>query len=147
MGENLEEFIQKQKEVLTHSYEQAKQYSNIIILGGYAGIFAIRNFTKDDLEKPQVLWVGLCTLISLSIYIVFEIYGTWLRSTQIKNKMNELNAAEQFKQFPTEYGKSEIKRAQKYMAIWPFFFFSSIAFALIAAVILIFSFITGLING
>lgn len=44
------DFIQKQKEVITNSYEHAKQYSNIIVLGGYAGLFAIWNFTKDALS-------------------------------------------------------------------------------------------------
>jgi hypothetical protein len=37
----LENFIQKQKEVISNSYQQAKEFSNIIILGGYAGLFTI----------------------------------------------------------------------------------------------------------
>lgn len=142
---NLEKFVQKQKEVITNSYEHAKQYSNIIILGGYAGLFAIWNFTKDELVKWQVLSVGLCILISLFIYIIFELYGSWLRSTQVNNQMNELRKAEQLQKFPEEYGKAELLRVTKYMKIWPYFFFGAVAFALIAAFILIYSFICGLI--
>ncbi len=147
MDKELQEFVEKQKEVLAHSYEHAKQYSNIIILGGYAGLFAIWNFTKADLQKWQVLSVGLCILVSLFIYIVFELYGAWLRSTQVNNQMKELMEAEQLNKFPEEYGKSELARAQKYMAVWPYVFFGAIAFALIAAAILIYSFISGLICG
>ncbi|MEW8254820.1 MAG: hypothetical protein AB2747_10730 [Candidatus Thiodiazotropha taylori] len=147
MDKELQEFIEKQKEVVASSYEHAKQYSNIIILGGYAGLFAIWNFTREDLEKWQVLSVGLCTLVSLFIYIVFELYGSWLRSTQVSNQMKELNQAEQLNKFPEAYGKSELARAQKYMALWPYFFFGAIAFALVAALILIYSFISGLVCG
>lgn len=145
MDKGLEEFIKKQKEVLASSYEHAKQYSNIIILGGYAGLFTIWNFTRESLEKWQVLTVGFCTLISLFIYIVFELYGAWLRSTQVNNQMKELLKAERLGQFPLEYGKSELARVQKFMAIWPYFFFGAILFALIAAFILMYSFISGLI--
>jgi hypothetical protein len=147
MDKELLEFIEKQKEVLANSYEHAKQYSNIIILGGYAGLFAIWNFTQDDLAKWQVLSVGLCALLSLFIYIVFELYGAWLRSTQVNNLMKELLEAEQLNKFPEEYGKSKSVRVQKYMAVWPYFFFSAILFALIAAAILVYSFISGLICG
>lgn len=141
----LAEFIEKQKEVVTSTYEHAKQYSNIIILGGYAGLFTIWNFTREDLQKWQVLTVGLCTLISLFIYIVFELYGAWLRATQVHNQIRELVEAERLNQFPVEYGKSEMARAQRFMAIWPYFFFGAVLFALAAALILVYSFVSGLL--
>lgn len=142
----LQAFIQKQKEVITNSYEHAKQYSNIIILGGYAGLFTIWNFTKDTLSNWQVWSVGLLILTSLLIYIVFELYGSWLRTTQVNNQMKELIKAEQLNKFPEEYGKGEMSRANKFMSIWPYFFFSAVAFALGAALILVYSFIYGLIS-
>ena len=81
-GDNeFDEFVKKQKEVITASHEHAKQYSNIIILAGYAGLFAIWNFTKQSLENWQTLSVGLLTIISVLIYIIFELYGAWLRTT------------------------------------------------------------------
>ena len=141
----LQDFIQKQKEVITNSYEHAKQYTHIIVLGGYAGLFAIWNFTKDTLSNWQVWSVGLFTLTSLLIYIVLELYGSWLRTTQVNNQLKELLKAEQLNKFPEEYGKGEISRVNKFMAIWPYFFFSSVAFALVAAFILIYSFIYSLV--
>lgn len=138
--------LQKQKEVIQSSYEHAKQYSNIVVLGGYAGLFAIWNFSKEALESWQVLAVGLCALISLVIYIVFELYGAWLRTTQVANQMNELIQAEQLQKFPEEYGKGELERSTRFMAKWPYFFFSSVGFALLAASLLIYSFIAGLVS-
>ena len=141
----MHDFIQKQKEVIANSSEHAKQYSNIIILGGYAGLFAIWNFTKDTLSDWQVWSVGLLVLTSLLIYIIFELYGTWLRTTQVNNQMKELLSAEQLNKFPEEYGKGELSRVSKFMRIWPYFFFGTVAFALSAALILIYSFIAALV--
>ena len=147
MDDEFQDFINAQKEVVVNNYEHARQYLNIIILGGYAGLFTIWSFTKSDLQTWQVLSVGLCILLSLLIYIFFELYGSWLRTTQVNNQMKELLEAEQLNRFPDEYGKSELARAQKYMSIWPYFFFGAIAFALIAATILIYSFISLLMFG
>lgn len=144
---DFKEYIQKQKEVITGSYEHAKQYANIIIFGGYAGLFAIWNFTKDALNNWQVWSVGLFTLLSILIYIVFELYGSWLRTTQVNNQMRELVEAEKLNKFPEEYGKGELSRVNKFMKAWPYFFFSAIFFALGAAIILIYSFIIALICG
>ena len=141
----LQEFIQKQKEVIANSYEHAKQYSNIIVFGGYAGLFAIWGFTKDTLSNWQVWSVGLFTLTSLLIYIVFELYGAWLRTTQVNNQMKELLKAEKLNKFPEEYGKAEISRLNRFMSIWPYFFFGSVVFALIASLILIYSFVYALL--
>ena len=147
MDKDVAEFIESQKEMLASSYEHAKQYVNIIILGGYAGIFAIWNFTSDDLEKWQTLAVGLCVLTSLFIYIVFELYGVWLRTTQVRNQMQQLEEAGQLNMLPAEYGKSEMERAKRYIAIWPYFFFGAISFALAGSAILIYSFVCGLVYG
>ena len=52
---DLKDLIHKQKEIITNSSEHAKQYLNIIILGGYAGLFTLWNFTRDYLLDWQAL--------------------------------------------------------------------------------------------
>ena len=141
MDEELQEFITKQKEVILSSYEQAKNYSNIIIMSGYVGLFTIWNFTRDDLESWQSIMVGLLMLISILIFVIFELYGIWFRSTQTFNLLSELQRAEKLDQFPNDYGKQEMKRLEYLSKIWPFFFFSAIVSALLASSILIFSFV------
>ena len=138
------ESIQKQKEVIITAYEHGKQYTNIITFGGYAGLFAIWNFTKDQLQSWQVLSVGLCILLSLFLYITFELYGSWLRTTQVSNQFKELEEAERLHEFPEYYGKNEQIRAARFISIWPYFFFSAIGFALVATLILVYSFVSGL---
>ncbi len=110
--EELQEFIRKQKEIITSSYEQAKNYSNIIMMGGYAGLFAIWNFTKSYLLCWQVMVVGLLSLVSVLTFVLFEVYGSWLRGTQTINLINQLKKAEKLGSFPADYGKQELERSQ-----------------------------------
>jgi len=145
MDDELEKYIANQKEIIVSSYEQAKSYSNIIMFGGYAGLFAIWSFTKDDLEKWQSLTVGLLTAISILIFVLFELISTWLRGKQANSLMVQLKEAEELHKFPEEYGKSEQAMAAKHMKIWPYFFFGSVITGVGAAVILVYSFISGLL--
>jgi hypothetical protein len=144
-NEELQEFIQKQKEVVISSYEQAKSYSNIIMMGGYAGLFTLWNFTKLYLACWQVMIVGLLSLVSILTFVLFEIYGFWLRATQTSNLISQLQKAEKLNNFPADYGKQELKRSETLAKVWPFFFFTALGTALLAALILGWSFVTELI--
>ena len=145
MDDDSDNFITKQKELVSSSYEQAKSYSNIIMLGGYAGLFAIWNFTKDDLEKWQSFTIGLLAVVSVLIFVVFELISTWLRGKQANSLIIQLNEAEEMHKFPEEYGKSQRETMEKYMKVWPYFFFGSVITGVGAAGILIYSFISGLL--
>ena len=134
MNNELQEFIQKQKELIITSHEQAKSYSNIIMMGGYAGLFAIWGFTKSNLAKWQSVSVGLLALLSVLIFVLFELYGLWLRSTQTFNLLSQLQKAERLNKFPDDYGKQELKRSETLAKVWPFFFFSALLTALLAAI-------------
>lgn len=147
MDEKLAKFIEKQKEIQTSAFNQAKSLSNIVIFGGYAGLFTVWNFTKDELARWQTLSVGLLTIFSLTLFIFFELYRVWITSLSVKNLMGELTKAEKMHKFPEEFGKSELERAAKYMQIWPFFFFGAALTALAAAIILVYAFVVGLICG
>lgn len=141
MNNDLQGFIEEQKKLVVTSYEQAKSYSNIIMMGGYAGLFAIWNFTKVHLEKWQSISVGLLALISIFIFVLFEIYGAWVRTTQTFSLLSQLKEVENLGAFPKDYGKQEFKRSEALAKIWPFFFFSALATALLAAFILGWSFV------
>ena len=142
-----QEFIKNQKEIIASSFEQAKSYSNIIIFGGYAGLFTIWNFTKGELLSWQVVTVGLLTILSLFFFVSSELFGLWLRTTQNTNLMNELNEAEKMDQYPIDYAKLEMARTLKFLKIWPYFFYPAVLSALGATLVLIYSFIKILLCG
>jgi len=147
MDKKLREFIDGQKEIIRSTYEQARSYNNIIIMGGYAGLFAIWSFTKNDLERWQSIAVGLLAILSVLSFVLFEIYGIWLRSTQTSNLMKQLQEAEKLNTYPAEYGKQEMKRVETLVKVWPFFFFVTLGTGVLAGGILIWSFVTKLICG
>lgn len=43
--------IQLQKEILTHSYEKTTAYTNLVMIGGYAGMFAIWQLMKSLFDQ------------------------------------------------------------------------------------------------
>ena len=66
--------IQAQKDILLQVYESATAYSNLIIIAGYAGAFAVWQFVKSDLNPSAMMWAGTLLLISTVTFISFELY-------------------------------------------------------------------------
>src|SRR5229473_781460 len=66
--------VEIQIRIIAGAYEKANAYTNLIILAGYAGLFALWQFTKDNLSRTQVLVSALLTLTSITIFVLFEIY-------------------------------------------------------------------------
>lgn len=56
-------------------FEQAKNYNNVITLAGYAGIFAIWNMVKSDMDKITSGKTALLVGFSLVLFVTFEIIG------------------------------------------------------------------------
>jgi hypothetical protein len=67
-------FIDQQRQIITHVYQAASSYSNLIIFAGYAGIFAVWQFTRSFLTKEIILLVALLVSISLILFTGYEVY-------------------------------------------------------------------------
>jgi hypothetical protein len=61
-------------DIYSKAYDRAAAYTNLIMLGGYAGGFAIWNFTRAYLTARASAWTALLLLSSLTVFILFEIY-------------------------------------------------------------------------
>mgnify|MGYP001477421189 CR=1 FL=1 len=146
MDKELQEFVESQKKLVLSSYEQAKSYSNIIMMGGYAGIFAIWSFTKNDLEQWQSMTVGLLAILSVFSFVLFEIYGLWLRSTQTFALLDQLSKAEKLNKFPDNYAKEEMRRIETMAKVWPYFFFFTLGTGVLAGLFLLWAFVSKLIG-
>lgn len=54
--------------------DRAAAYTNLILIGGYAGIFTVWSNSKNTLPEKANLLVAIAVLLSLTAFIGFEIY-------------------------------------------------------------------------
>lgn len=88
------QIAEAQQKLITASYDKAASYTTVIIFGGYAGIFAIWQLTKDHLSKEQALCSALLVLISLVSFVAFELVKMIMVSKSIFRKVAILNTPE-----------------------------------------------------
>jgi uncharacterized membrane protein (DUF2068 family) len=68
------EIIESQIKIVSASYDKAVAYTNLIILGGYASFFGLWHLTKDYIGFKQALWAALLMLVSVCVFVFFEVY-------------------------------------------------------------------------
>ena len=112
------ELLDAQKELLAHTFSQAKAYTNVILVAGYAGVFAIWSFLKDDLTKATAFSSGLLISISLALFIAWEVYSMFFRSQSILGVARALEDPDRFEQLMLDYRTSEQERIIRYGRIW-----------------------------
>jgi len=66
--------FQQHKEILALVYQKSSAYANLIIIGGYAGMFAIWQFTKTYLNETIVIITALLITTSIILFAGFEVY-------------------------------------------------------------------------
>ena len=118
--------------------QEARRYSTLIMAIGYAGLFSVWNFTKDDLENWQVLSVGLLSTISLAIYIGFELYEQILTALWFSKSPPNVSL-ENVLQFQNS-AREKLLRWQ------PRCFIACITTGALASIILVYSFVAGLLK-
>ncbi len=69
-----------QKELVEKTYNGASAYANVIMIGGYAGFFAIWTLMKPEMSHVQVFWSALLITISLVCFIGWEVLAMFHRS-------------------------------------------------------------------
>jgi hypothetical protein len=79
-------------EIQSKLFDKSSAYANLIMVGGYAGAFAIWSYTKTSLTQRGNVATALLLGFSLSVFIFFEIYKmgkSILHYNQIRSLLNE----------------------------------------------------------
>jgi hypothetical protein len=82
------------KEIVSHAYSQANTYSNLIIAAGYVGFFSLWSSIKSDLPEWAILCSGSLILVSLLIFIGFELYkmiSTAIQMNKVSKRLQSPN--------------------------------------------------------
>lgn len=131
-------------EMQTAAFGHARTYTTVVIFGGYAGLFAIWNFVRDDISARTSHLVGLLIGISLLTFVSFEIFGMIIRSIEFFKVRNML-----VKELPPAKFLAERERLTKesnflvqkvVIPVWVIALVISVVTGIGAAIILLFTF-------
>lgn len=138
------------QKLITISYDKAATYTTVIIFGGYAGFFAIWQITKDYLTKQQTLWSALLILVSLLLFVLFEVLKmvlvtkAFLSKAKILQKPEVRTNPQRLLQALNELETVQQTILKGFIAIWAITVSICVGSAIGGAGILAYAFIRGL---
>ena len=146
------EIIETQIKIISATYDKAVSYTNLIVIGGYAGFFGLWSLTKQYLTATQARWAALLMLVSVCIFVFFEVYKMVATTKALLDRAKILEDPEA-KTNPTtlldklrEYEQAYKRHNVSFIRVWWVNVIVAVATALAAIGILLFSFVCGLLG-
>lgn len=143
--------IDAQIKILSASYEQQKAYTNLIIVAGYAGLFALWQLNRDHIGRRLGLTAALLLLLSISIFVIAEIYRAHFvgklirRYYQAVQKARDASPSLEAINFAlTEFDQCQRNESAKSASWWIFVFWATMVSGVAAAILLLVSFVHAL---
>jgi quinol-cytochrome oxidoreductase complex cytochrome b subunit len=130
-------------ELQSKLFEKASAYTNIILLGGYAGAFTIWNFTKGQLPDKATIIIASLLAISLLTFVIYEVYKmvlTQLHFHRISQLLNKEHAPDVFLEKFKEFKQRGDRKALSFIPLWISVVLICIVSALGALAILFYNF-------
>lgn len=81
---NPSEFMSEQRKFLVETFQQARAYLNVILIAGYAGLFALWTTFQDRLSSLSILVSGLLACVSIMLFVAWELYSMVKRQQAVK---------------------------------------------------------------
>ncbi|NTV05451.1 MAG: hypothetical protein HGA59_02950 [Chlorobiaceae bacterium] len=138
------ELLNAQKELAAHTFDKAQAYTNVVLLAGYAGFFAIWSFIRPDITNEQVFWSGLLIALSLTAYMLWEIYGSFYRSRSLLCLAKAVNNPDKFHELLEQHKLDEQARIIFLGQIWVVVFGFTVLTGFSAIGILLWAFVSTL---
>ncbi len=136
--------------ILTVTFDRGAAYTNLITLGGYAGIFGIWSYTRVQLSPGATILVALLLIISLTVFISFEVYKI-VHTTQVGLKqraliVSEANPEEFIRRLEALKREVNEEGLRWYLPIWVIHLVVTMVTALGAIGLLVFNFLAVLLG-
>lgn len=138
------DLLNAQKELTAHTFSQAQAYTNLVLVAGYAGFFAIWSFIKTDMSRAQIFWSGLLITLSLTTFMVWEIYASFCRSKSLLGLARAVNDPENFLAHLHSHKADEQNRVIRHGRAWAVAFAFTVLTGFSAIGILLWAFVCGL---
>lgn len=147
-----EEQVEAQVKMLTVIFDKATAYTNLLLIGAYAGFFGLWQLTRDHLSKPQALWSALLVIVSLTFFVIFEVTKMVVIQKDISAKAKALNLPEcrnnpqVLAQRMNEIATAHERIGFRFMRFWVFTMIVTVGAGLAGAGVLMWSFVAGLVQ-
>lgn len=135
--------IENQKQLLAHLYQRSSAYTQLIIVAGYASFFTVWQLTKSYLSKPVVMFTGICILLSVSVFVLYEVWkmisnALLLRSLSILLEKNEVPEVDRLSILKRTYTEFSLRDSR----VWLCSLIPTLLFGLLPLPILLYQFVT-----
>jgi uncharacterized membrane protein len=127
--------------VMSAMFDKAMAYTNLILVAGFAGFFAVWGSMKEHLSDVERSLSAFAITISLTIFIFWEVFAMVARSKNFKGLLRVLEAPpEKFQAALAKQQQAERLQNIWTLRIWAVVLVFTVVPALVAAAILIYSF-------
>ncbi|MGH9874593.1 MAG: hypothetical protein ACRD9S_19220 [Pyrinomonadaceae bacterium] len=146
--------IDAQIKIVSASYEQQKAYTNLVIVAGYAGLFALWQFNREHIGRRIGLSAALLLLLSMSIFVIAEIYRAHFVGKLLRRYYQAIQTAraaspslEAINAALVNFDQWQRNESAKSASWWIFVFWATTLTGVAAAMLLLVSFIHALFLG
>ncbi len=136
-------------EIQSKIYEKASAYTNLIMVGAYAGMFATWSATRTQLPTKANIVVALSLGISLTAFVLFEVYKMTYTATRfMKNRKFLVTPAppEEFAKNLAKLSHDEQKLSLFFIPIWIFVLVVTVGAGLFALSLLFYNYVALLVD-
>ncbi|WP_429157664.1 hypothetical protein [Aeromonas veronii] len=137
-NEDARQQLEAQKELYAVMTSATANYTNIIIVAGYAGILSILSSLSVKMQPIYLYIVGFFLVLSLGSFISFEIYKMISQTRHVDAVFSRMNSSKIQPVDALAMVKREINSFNvKNVKIWSFFLYFTIITGVIAALVLL----------
>ncbi len=140
------QYLDALTESLSLQYDKAASYFNIIFAAGYAGLFTAWGNLKDDLTKQQNFIICFSLVISIGVFMLWEVIKMISTYRQIKKSQKILDQSKESIVDRTKTHTNDVKKQKLKLEKYglPIIWFVTISSGAVAAITLIYGLFKGL---
>lgn len=142
IGQEIEIYRRELGKQLVQVTDASARYNSVITLIGYASYFATWSFVRTELKPSEAAIVGILGLISVALYVIWEIGMMLRRSTSARRLADLINRELQPDEFLhrlEEVKHKEAVGAARWLWLWAIVFGLSVLVAVAGGSLLMWS--------
>lgn len=132
--------------VIAGAYESSIAYTNLIIVAGYAGYFAVWAQMNELMSRTEMLISALAISLSLVVFVSWEVWKMVVTSSSLHDFSAALKDPDQFESAITAAVQAEAARKVRVNRYWRIHLILTIIPALIGGTTLLYSFVRQLLG-